>query len=105
MRTATWSTIARHGRMELAHGHRHRGDAIVDAAHLGDARRQSFEELVALGRDDPTDRFRDRRVVDGVVERVGGARGFEVHGELDVDLEGLRARLLLGEHTVHPQLA
>ena len=70
-----------------------------------DARRESLEQLVALGAHDPADRLRDRGVVDGVVERVGVARGLEVDGELDVDLERLRARLLLGEHAVHPELA
>ena len=74
MHTATWSTIARTGGCSLRTVTATRGDPLVDAAHLGDAGRQALEQVVALGLHDAADRLGDRRVVDGVVERVGLAR-------------------------------
>ena len=46
----------------------------------------------------------NRRVVDGVLQRVRRAGLREVDGQLDVDLERLRSRLLLGEDAVHAEL-
>ena len=69
MRTPTWSTPRAHRRLQLAHLDDDALHARVGAAHLGDARREPFEQLVVLGRDDPADRVAHRAVVDGVVER------------------------------------
>ena len=80
MRTATWSTIARTGGCSLRTVTADPGDALVDAAHLGDAGGEPLEQLVPLGRDDPAHRLGDRRVVDGVVERVALARREQVDG-------------------------
>src|SRR5689334_9242166 len=91
--------------MELAHRDQHPGDAVVDATHLGDARGEPFEQVVPLRGDHPAHGLGHRRVVDGVVERVARAGAAEVDGELDVDLEGLRPRLLLRQHAVHAELA
>src|SRR4051812_6542481 len=63
--------------------------------------RAPLEQLVGPGGDDALDRRGDRAVVDGVAERVGVAGDRQVGFHVDVDLERLSARLLLGERAVH----
>ena len=100
MRTPTWSTTAGTGGRSLRTVTVTRPTRGVLATGFGDARGEPLEELVALGLDDP-DRARDHRaVVDGVGEVVRCAGRTQVHLELEVDAEGLRAGLLLGQHAV-----
>ena len=104
MRTPTWSTRRGHRRPELAHRHGHRRDA---RRRSGTPRRSASRAARAAGsarsarRAPPTSIT--ARVVDRVVEVVGSTRRAEIDLELEVDLERLGARLLLGEHAVHAE--
>src|SRR4051794_2703158 len=89
--------------MELADFDDRGLDAGVAAADFGDAIGKAFEQLMTLGRDDPTHCFAYRAVVHCVVECVARSRGAEIDTQFDVDLERLRAVLLLGQHAVHTE--
>ena len=70
---------------------------------LKKAHGESFEELVSLGLHDPHHGVNHRAIVDRVRQIVGVSRGAEIGGELEVDRERLRARLLFGQHAVDTQ--
>ncbi len=90
--------------MQLAHLDRDTLDARVGPTHFGDAAREAFEQLEALGRDDAADGLAHRRIVDRVVERVARTGGLHVDVQFDVDLKWLRALPFLRQHAVHTHL-